>query len=82
MKRSQVQQMFDRLTKAAGLPHIHPHQLRHSLATHSLENGMDLKYVKELLRHESIQSTDRYTHVSKERLRFEYMKAMGKKEPR
>lgn len=77
MKRSQLQQMLDRLTKAAGLPHCHPHQFRHGLATNMLEAGMDLRYVQELLGHASIKSTEVYTRVSKERLRFEYMKAMG-----
>lgn len=81
MRRTQLQQMLDRLTKAAGLPHCHPHQFRHSLASHSLESGMDFKYVKDLIRHKSTSSTDRYTHVSKEKLRFEYMKAMGFRPP-
>ena len=66
---SSIRQFLRRSCKAAGIKkHVTPHTLRHSYATHLLENGVDVRYIQELLGHSRPETTMIYTHVSERKL--------------
>lgn len=73
---SGVRYALNQIIKKSGLKlKVSPHTIRHTFATHLLNNGADLKTVQELLGHENLKATQIYTHISNDRLRKVYLNA-------
>ncbi len=71
----QIREAVHRLSALSGVADVAPHALRHTAATHLVTGGSDLRSVQEVLGHASLSTTQRYTHVTAERLRASYKQA-------
>jgi hypothetical protein len=72
--------MINRAGRAAGLPHIHPHQLRHTLANQAINRGMTLEAIAALLGHRSLDMTLRYAKIANRTVADEYFAVTEKVE--
>lgn len=74
---SSVQRIFRRASQNSGVYAVTPHTLRHSYATVLIEDGVDIRFVAELLGHQNLATTQKYTHVRNFTLKNVYENAMG-----
>jgi integrase len=72
LNRYAVQRWIDSVAKRAGIGHVHPHQLRHTLATQAINRGMSLEAIAALLGHRSLNMTRRYAQISNRVVADEY----------
>lgn len=73
-----VRRVFSRACEQSDFKNVHPHTFRHSFATFMLEKGVDIRYVGELLGHESLDTTKMYTHITNPKLKAIYDEAYEK----
>jgi site-specific recombinase XerD len=69
-----IGRIVESIAKRAGIEGVHPHIFRHSMATHCLNRGMDIRHVQELLGHTSLVATQKYLHVASQRLQDTHAK--------
>lgn len=77
MTEDTARDVFRRLSKESGVNGVHPHTMRHSYGTLMIDRGVDIRYVATLLGHQSLTTTQKYTHVRDARLRAVYENAMA-----
>ena len=82
LTRVRVWQVLNEQAKIARLPHISPHMLRHSAATHMLSHGADLRTIQTILGHSEISTTQIYTHVSREDVRAVLVRCHPRNNPK
>lgn len=73
-----VQEMFRRVAKLSNMPKVTPHTMRHSFATHLVEEGVDIRYVAAFLGHQNLNTTRIYTHVRDSKLKEIYENVIEK----
>jgi hypothetical protein len=78
LDRHAVTRMINRAGRAAGLPHLHPHQLRHTLATQAINRGMSLEAIAAMLGHHSLDMTLRYAKIANRTVADEYFAVTDK----
>ena len=78
MSRHQISRILKRIAKVAGIGHVHPHQLRHTVATQAINRGMSLEAIAALLGHKSLAMTLVYARIADRTLADEYQKISHK----
>lgn len=79
VKARNIQRIFRQVSKASGVTACTPHTMRHTFATYLVEEGVDIRYVAALLGHQSLQTTQKYTHVRNQKLHQIYSATMEQK---
>ena len=72
-----IRKIFQNACKRSDFINVHPHTIRHSFATRLLEKEVDIRYIAELMGHESLDTTKMYTHFSNPKLKKIYEKALA-----